>query len=257
MSDQPPSGPDFTRPPQGWAPPPASGPADPPQQGFAPLGQQGWPPPGQPPPYPAPQQAWAAQPQPNRPRRRRWPLAAAVALLVLVLGGGALFVPSVLDRPAAPTAATPTSTALPLVTVTPTAQPSAQTTLTSGGDLGSAIPFTVTAGTGSLTVTRATWTHAGQMAPPDGDLYLILDVTVACARGKLDVSSLSLRTTADPAAQTGFGAELPDGFPGVRLTAGQQQAGQIGFVLAPGEVTVALVDPATLKPVATRVVPGP
>lgn len=268
MSDQPPpSGPDFSRPPQGWTPPPAPGQPgwaqpsaqpDQPQQGWASPGSQGWAPPGQPQPgYPAPRQQWTAPTPP--PRRRRWPLAVGVAVLVVVVAAGALVVPSMLTRPAATATARPTtsSTALPLVTVSPAPQPTAQTVLTSGGDLGVPATFTSSTGTGTLTVTRATWTHAGRMAPPDGTAYLILEVTVTCASGRVDVSSLSLRTTSDPAAQSAFGADLTDQFPGVRLSAGQKQAGQVGFVLAEGAVSVALLDPTTLRPVATRAVPGP
>lgn len=248
MTDQPPPGPDYTRPPQGWTPPPQQQWAPPPQQSWAPPGQQGWAPP--------PQQV-TQQPAPRRPRR--WPLAIGVAVLILVVSAGALVVPSVLGRPASTATAQPTvsTTAMPIVTVSPAAQPTAQTVLTSGGELGAPGTFTASTGTGTLTITGATWTRAGRMAPPDGRAYLILDVTIACSSGELDVSSLSLRTTSDPAAQSAFGADLSDQFPGVRLTAGQKQAGQVGFVLAEGQVTVGLLDPATLEPVATRVVPGP
>ncbi len=260
MSEQPPQGPDFTppprqqpqtwppqqQPPQGWAPPPASWP---------PPGQQGWAPPGQY-GYPAPQQSRPSQQQSAPPRRRhRWPVALGAALIVVAVGAGALFVPSMLNRPA--TAPANASTAMPLVTVTPSPQPTAATVLTTGGDLGSPATFTSSTGTGSLTITGATWTQAGRMAPPDGTAYLILDVTVACTSGSLDVSSISLRTTADPAGQSAFGADLPSQFPGVRLSEGRKQSGQVGFVLAAGQVSVALLDAVTLQPVATRVVPGP
>jgi hypothetical protein len=178
-----------------------------------------------------------------------------VALAVAVVGTSALFAPSLLSRPT-PAPAT-TSTALPLVTVAPSPQPAGQTVLVTGGDLGTPVTFTTGTATGTLTVTRATWTHAGRMAPPQGELYLILEVTLACSTGEADVSSLSLRTTPEPAAQSGFGAELSGQFPGVRLAAGEKQSGQIGFVLPAGQVSVALLDPATLQPVASRVVPGP
>lgn len=199
-------------------------------------------------------QPGAAPASPLR-RRRRWPAAVAAALLVGAVGVGAVVAPSLLNRTAP--APVSTSTALPLVTATHSPQPTGQVVLTSGGDLGAPATFASSTGTGTLTVTRATWTQAGRMAPPAGEQYLVLEITVACSSGSLDVSSLSLRTTAASADQSAFGAELGDQFPGVRLSAGQQQSGQIGFVLPSGQTTLALLDPATLQPVANRVVPGP
>lgn len=242
MTDQVPSGPDF-------APPSRQQQPERPDQ----RNQLGWTPqqtgePAFPPSVPAP--------SPGRPRRRgRWPLALGLAVVVAGVGAGALFAPSLATRPAA----TPTngSTAVPLVTVSPAPQPTAQTALTSGGDLQAPATFTSSSGTGTLTISQATWTHTGRMAPPDGMAYLIVEATVSCVSGELDVSSLSLRTTAQPAEQSAFGADLSDQFPGVRLSAGEQQSGQVGFVLPAGTVTLSLLDQATLQPVASRVVPGP
>jgi hypothetical protein len=182
-----------------------------------------------------------------------------VAVLVAMVATGALVVPSLLGRPAATPSVQPSAstTALPVVTVSPATQPPAQTVLSTGGELATPATFTSSTGAGTLTITRATWTHAGRMAPPVGKAYLIVEVSVECTGGELDVSSLSLRTTSDPGGQSAFGADLSDQFPGVRLSAGKKQSGQVGFVLAEGQVTVALLDPATLEPVATRVVPGP
>jgi hypothetical protein len=220
-----------------------------------------WPPPTQPQPGWTPSnppgqplQPRATPPSP-RPRRRRWPVAVGAALLVAIVATGAVVAPSLLNRPVP--APVPGSTTQPLVTVAPSQQPAEQKVLTTGGDLGAATSFASGTGTGELTITSATWTRAGRMAPPDGRLYLILEVTLTCSTGEVDVSSLSLRTATDPAAQSAFGAELGDQFPGVRLTAGQQQSGQIGFVLAAGQVSVELLDAATLQPVASRMVPGP
>jgi hypothetical protein len=228
-----------------WLPPPLQ--PEPPSGAVG--GRPGWAPPQ--PGFPAPQQS-PGQRGPRR--RRRWSTPVGIALVV-ALGVGVLFALYLVKRPApSPTAG---STAMPLVTVAPASQPAEQTVLTSGGDLGVAASFSAGTGTGTLTITRATWTHAGRMAPPVGKLYLIVEATIACADGTFDVSSLSLRTTSDPADQSAFGADLPDQFPGVRLAAGQQQSGQVGFVLAAGQVTVALLDQTTLQPVAERVVPGP
>lgn len=288
MSDRPQPGPDFSPPAggqQGWPPqqpqaaapsawPPPTQPQQP-QAGWAPA-PASWPPPDQPQPawtsWPPPGQEqpgwtssnqvqpplqpWSPPPAPRpRPRRRRWLVATGVAVLVALVGTGALIAPSLLNRPASTPA--PVSTAEPLVTATPSPQPAEEKSLTTGGDLGVPASFASGTGTGELTIARATWTRAGRMAPPDGRLYLILEVAIACSTGEVDVSSLSLRTAGDPAGQSSFGPDLSSQFPGVRLTAGQKQSGQIGFALPAGQVSVELLDEATLQPVASRVVPGP
>lgn len=261
----PPSGPQ-----QGW--PPSEQPAQPPQQQWTP-GQGAWPPPDgsqqdpwaqQPGGWPAQQPdspanpAWpvATQPAPARPsRRRRWPAVVAVVAIAALAVAAVFLVPAALTQPAIGPIGS--STAGPVVTVMPSPQPGEKTVLTKGADLGAAASFTTATGTGTLTIEEADWTKAGRMAPPTGKLYLVLQVTIACTSGTVDASSLSLRTTGDPADQSAFGPELGDQFPGVRLKSGGTQSGQVGFVLPAGEVTIALLDPSTLLPVATRTVPGP
>ncbi len=144
-----------------------------------------------------------------------------------------------------------------LVTVSPTPQPADVVDVT-GPDIARAAAFTTADGSGEVTITRATWTSAGELAPPEGKRYLVLDVTVTQKAGRVPVDSLSFRArSADGVGVTpGFGPKLDRPLGGSTLTDAGQVSGQVGFALPPGSTTIELLD-AGLLPVVTLQVPRP
>lgn len=226
--------PDFVPPPQ-WAPPPLGGPA---------------------PTWSVPIAAPPQQPAPP-PRRRRAAIVVVAALIVASMAAAALWITPRLMAPV--TGATPapgTSSQPRVVTVTPAPQPTANTVLTSGGDVGRRISFRTAAGAGTVTLTQATWSQAGLMAPPPGRHYLVVAVTITCESGTVAVNSLSLVAGTDPIVGTAFGPSVTDPLPGVTLTPGQKASGEVGFVI-PADATAVSFLADNRHTAATIEVPGP
>lgn len=230
-----PNRPDFVPPPPQWAPPP---PAEPPAS------------------WPAPVVSVPPQSAPPS-RRRRTGVIIVASLVVAGLAVAAIWITPGLITPATvPTPAPITTTQPKVATVTPAPQPTAKTVLTRGGGVGSPASFRTAAGTGDITITKATWAQAGLMAPPPGQQYLVVEVLITCDSGTVAVNSLSLVAGTDPAAGTAFGPTMKDPLPGVTLTPGQEIAGQVGFVI-PAETTAITLLAANRHATATIEVPGP
>jgi hypothetical protein len=178
-----------------------------------------------------------------------------------VLAGGLLLIGilSALPLVPAPVAAPgPATTASPdVVTVSPAPASTQATTLTEGGGLGGPVAFQGASGSGTLTVTRATWTDAGEADPPEGRRYLVLDVTVACATGAVPVSTvLLLASVGDTEEFPGFGPSLERPLAGRVLAAGEDVTGQVGYVVPAGTVRLHLLD-EQLRRLASVEVPAP
>ena len=255
----------------GFAPPP-SGPAAAPPQPFQPQPSL----PGTPQPQPFQPQPfqpataphhWAAPdprlvvappplgrgPHHSRRSRVRWVAALLAAGLVLIGILSALpLLPAV-----APTQPQASTMPAAVDTVTPSARPASASTATSGGDLGRPTAFATGAGKGTVTVRSAVWTDTGEMAPEQGRRYLVLDVAVSCTDGTVPVDALMfLATTAGGRELPGFGPELSDPLGGQVLKARATARGQVGYALAPGEVTLQVLD-TNLTPVAEIRIPAP
>jgi hypothetical protein len=142
-------------------------------------------------------------------------------------------------------------------TVTPSTAPGSASTATSGGDLGRQVTFATGAGKGTVTVRSVVWTDTGEMAPEPGRRYLVLDVTIGCTGGTVPVDALMFRatTTGDRELPT-FGPALSDPLGGQVLKSGATARGQVGYALAPGAVTVEVLD-TNLAPVAKIRIPAP
>ncbi len=142
-------------------------------------------------------------------------------------------------------------------TVTPSARPGSASTATSGGDLGTAVAFATGAGKATVTVRSAVWTDAGEMAPEPGSRYLVLEVAVSCTEGAVGVDALMFRAaTAGGRELPGFGPALSNPLGGQVLEAGATARGQVGYALAPGAVTVEVLD-SSLRTVAEIRIPAP
>lgn len=192
-------------------------------------------------------------PRHARRSRVRWVAALVAAGLVLIGILSALpLLPAV-----APTQQQSSTTPAAVDTVTPSARPGSASTATSGGDLGAPVAFAAGAGKGTVLVRRAVWTDTGEMAPEQGRRYLVLDVTVSCTDGTLPVDALMfLATTAGGRELPGFGPALSDPLGGQVLKAGATARGQVGYALAPGAVTVQVLD-TNLTAVAEIRIPAP
>jgi hypothetical protein len=179
-------------------------------------------------------------------------VVAAVAAGALLLVGILSALPFVSGQAPAPRAGgTPG-----VVTATPTARSTAGSTVTGGG-IGRAVAFTGSAGSGTITVTRATWTDAGELPPPSGRRYLVVDVTVSCSRGEVAVSPVLLLAIAGAEEELpSFGAALERPLGGAFLAAGEKVTGQVGYALTPGRAQVVLLD-ESLHRLATVEVPAP
>jgi hypothetical protein len=222
-------------PPPQWAPPPLAAP---------------------PPSWPAPDVATLPESAPP-PRGRRPAVVVVAALIVVGMAVAAIWVtPRLLAPTTDPTPAPVTSHQPGVVTVTPVPQPTAKTVLTSGGEVGRRVTFRTDAGTGSLTIAKATWSQAGLMAPPQGEQYLVIEVMITCQSGTVAINSLSLVAGTDPAVGAAFGPAVTDPLPGVTLTSGQKASGEVGFVI-PADTTVIALLAANRHTAATIEVPGP
>jgi hypothetical protein len=193
--------------------------------------------------------------EPHPSRRGRVVLAGIAAVAVIGLAAGAIVLPTLTAKPTQP-GATPQPTSTTISTATPAPQPADQVVLTSGGDIGATLDFRTTTGAGRLTVTKATWSSAGELAPPAGSRYLIAEIRVTCTQGTITVSPLDVVAGPQPDHGAAFGPTLNNPLAGSSLRAGQDVTGEVGFVLAPALTRVALRD-SRLKPVATVEVPAP
>jgi len=157
-----------------------------------------------------------------------------------IVGGGLLLVAALSALPMiAPTTPSSTGTGPAVVTARPSSAGTASTTLQEGG-VGT---FATEGAAGTVTVNSATWTDAGTMAAPAGERYLVLDVTVACSGGELSLNPLDLLVVSGAEkALPVFGPALERPLGGSVLTAGTSVSGQVGYALAPGAVTVHLLD---------------
>ena len=192
---------------------------------------------------------------PHHARRARLRWVAALLAVGLVLIGILGALPLVSST--APTQPQSSATPAVLDTVTPSAAPGSASTATSGGDLGRQVTFATSAGKGAVTVRSAVWTDTGEMAPEPGRRYLVLDVTINCTGGTLGVDALMLRaiTTGDRELPA-FGPALSDPLGGQVLKPGATARGQVGYELAPGAVTLQVLD-TNLAPVAELRIPAP
>jgi hypothetical protein len=241
----------------GFVPPqaPDPGPVVAPAHGTAqPLSPSGW-------AAPSTQDRFAGGPPvPRRPVRARRGRTAAVAatLAGALLLVGLLSAVPMLPAPAPATQAATTPSASPaLVTVTPSPAPGTATSLASGGDLGRVVPFRSTAGAGTVTVTGASWTDTGEIAPPAGRRYLVLSIEVACTSGSVAVDPILLvASTGNGQAAPGFGPALERPLGGRMLRAGETVSGQVGYALVPGAATLALLD-ESLRRLTTVGIPAP
>jgi hypothetical protein len=143
-----------------------------------------------------------------------------------------------------------------LVTASPSPVASTAATATGGG-VGTAVAFTSRSGAGTVTVTSAVWTDAGALAPPAGQRYLVLDVTVACSSGQVPVSPLGLLVVAGSEKELpSYGPTLDRPLGGAVLAAGAKVSGQVGYTVTPGSAQLYLLD-ETLKRLAAVEVPAP
>lgn len=246
MADQQPPGigtpgghhPGFSQPAPGWAPPQ----------------------PGSRVPAAVPGPAWAPPPTGRRPRRgpgRRSIVALAVVTALLLVGILSALPLAPAPGPAPTPTPQPTSAPTEIVTASPAPAPTAAVTLTAGGDIGRAVPFSGDLGDGTLTVTSATWSDVGEAPPPQGRRHLVLDVTVTAERGEVAVEPiLLLLGVGEDEVLPGFGPALAEPLGGRLLTAGEQVRGQVGYTVAPGPVRLHLLDDR-LRRLATVEVAGP
>lgn len=260
MSEPPTDGsrPDFLRPQQPPPPLDAAGqwpPADayPPFPGLITSFPQ---PNHAPPPFPAPPAPIRPPGQSDPGRRRRLLLAATATFTVVLVAVVAVGLPLLTTTPSATPTQAPQPSATALVTATPQAQPTEQVALDTGGSLGASLNFHTSSGAGRLSVKKATWTQGGQLAPPSGSQYLVVDVEVDCSKGRLSLSTLNFIAGTEAASGSAFGANLSNQLSGVELTTGERISGQIGFILPAGQTTLSLVD-QNLHPVAKALVPAP
>jgi hypothetical protein len=175
-----------------------------------------------------------------------------VGLVLIGILGALPLVPST-----APTLPQSSATPAVLDTVTPSAAPGSASTATNGGDLGRQVTFSTGAGKATVTVRSAVWTDSGEMAPEPGRRYLVLDVTISCTGGTVGVDALMFRaTTTTDRELPAFGPALSDPLGGQVLKSGATARGQVGYALAPGAVTVEVLD-TNLTPVAEIRIPAP
>ncbi|PZQ38298.1 MAG: hypothetical protein DI570_31445, partial [Phenylobacterium zucineum] len=110
----------------------------------------------------------------------------------------------------APAPAATQQVATPIVvTVNPSAEPTAATTLSAVGRIGEAVSFSSADGAGTVTVTTATWTDTGEVAPVDGERYLVLNVSLTALRGVVSVDPILFSASSgDTTVLPGFGPDL-------------------------------------------------
>lgn len=224
-------------------------------------------PPGAPvPPGPVPPAFMAPDPATRVPaapvgRQHAGPRRGRRAGVAVVLAGGLLLIGILSALPLVPTSVPspgPATEPSPdVVTISPAPASAAARTLTSGGDLGRPVAFQSASGAGTLAVGRATWTDAGEAAPPAGRRYLVLDVTIDCTAGEVPVGPVLLLVTGGDAAEfPGFGPVLEHPLAGRALVAGEHETGQVGYAVPAGAVQLHLLD-EQLRRLASVEVPAP
>jgi hypothetical protein len=235
-----------------------SSPADPEGIGEASSERPSFTPPADPPPAawqpPHPDARFVDVPpegrRPRHPRGRRIAIAGVLAVALLMTGMLSML-PLLSPGPSAPPVAGPPG----LVTASPS--PRATTASTAaGGGLSSPVAFTGPSGSGTITVTKAVWTDGGRIAPPSGQRYLVLDVTIACTGGTLPVTPELLLLTGTASELPGYGPALDRPLGSRLLRAGEDAAGQVGYVLSPGAVRLEVLD-ENLRRLAAVEVPAP
>ncbi len=223
------------------------------------------PPPGSPlgPPVawlpPEPAAVLASPPAGRPPRPPRRPRSGRTALVAVIVAAGLLSLGILSALPLLPRASgpAPSSTAAPVVvTAAPSTAAGADRVL-AGGDLGRTVGFTGRDGSGTITVTSATWTDTGAAPPTQDRRYLVLEVVVTCTGGSLPVDPLLLlAASGDQTRVPGFGPDLAQPLAGQLLAAGARVQGQVGYELEPGPVQVHLLDEQLLR-LATVELPAP
>lgn len=193
--------------------------------------------------------------------RRARPRTGRRTVAVLLVGGllliGLLSALPMLPANAPAPAATQQAAAPIVVTVNPSAEPTAATTLSAGGGIGEAVSFSGADGAGTVTVTTATWTDTGEVAPVDGERYLVLNVSLTALRGVVSVDPILFSASSgDTTVLPGFGPDLDDPLGGQLLATGDRVSGQVGFVLPPGAVELSLLD-ENLRALARVQIPAP
>ena len=169
-----------------------------------------------------------------------------VGLVVVALVGGAWWWLRPSPSAPEPSGASPSPGAL----ATPVVR-------TSGGQLGRVINYSTAAGTGTVSVQRATWTSVGAAAPEPGEIYLIVDVEFTGVSGApaAGESVLLVRDASGVGCMPAFGPG-DEGVPNDVLAPGETLTGQAGFAVRPGDVTLSVVDERLLD-VVTIEIPGP
>ena len=255
--------PGFAPPSPGGSPTPPTAPAPPGTQRpqpQAPRPEPGFRPAAAPHQWGPPDARLVVAPPPAGRGPRRTPRARVrlvAALLATALALAALLSALPLLPAAAPVQPEPAGTPAAVDTVTPSARPGSASTATSGGDLGTPVAFATGAGRATVTVRSAVWTDAGEMEPEPGSRYLVLEVAVSCTDGAIGVNALMFRaTTAEGRELPAFGPVLPEPLGGQVLKAGGTARGQVGYALAPGAVTVEVLDDS-LRTVAEIRIPAP
>lgn len=124
----------------------------------------------------------------------------------------------------------------------PSASPGGEQVL-SGGDLGTRVPVQLGDGSGWLTITAAHWTDHGEAAPPTGQRYLVVYLSVECTKGSIVIDGHWLRAkTSSGWTGPGYGPALSTPLRHHLLTSGQRASGEVGFVLPSGAATIGLLD---------------
>lgn len=159
-------------------------------------------------------------------------------------------VPSTSVNTVAPTAA-PT-----VVRTDPSTDPSTAATVT-GGQIGQAVAFDGTNGSGTVTVMDATWTNKGFVDPKSGQMYLVLDVRFEATSGSFPVGILYARVIDESGGShlLAFGPETTKMLDSGVLQAGETSEGQLAYELPRGPATFQVLN-ERLRPVAEVKIPG-
>ncbi|MGC3953352.1 MAG: hypothetical protein QM804_03695 [Propionicimonas sp.] len=183
---------------------------------------------------PTPGYAPAGYPSP--PRRRSGRLAIALATAVVLVAGVIL---AVLQPWNAQTVI----------------EPSIEVT---GGDIGRPVELSGPNGAGKVTVTTAHWTTEGEVAPEPGTRYLVLQVELEGVSGELTTGGVFTAVVGQDGRRFGisYGPVLDPLLTSRALPAGETNAGQLGYQLPPGPVTLEFQSPDGVR-LGSIAIPGP
>lgn len=181
---------------------------------------------------------------------------SVVGVIALGLVGGAFsFVnrPAGPAQPTVPVAASPTPS---ILRTTPSSAP-ASTDPVTGAGVGQQVPFASGTSAGTLRVTKATWTNQGSIQPPDGEAYLIVELTLTVTKGQLTTGLIWARVLDESGEPHIFaiGPKLDTPLPTGTVQAGRQVSGQLGYSLPRGPATFQLLD-ERLAPMVSVEIPG-